>query len=55
VEGLSVGSQMSEVRSLMGVCPQFDVLWARLTAREHLQLYAEIKVSAGGAFGSKKV
>ena len=26
-----------------GVCPQFDLLWPDLTAREHLQLYARIK------------
>eukprot|EP00873_Tetraselmis_striata_P007092 jgi/Tetstr1/427356/TSEL_017523.t1 len=43
VEGLSVGRQTSAVRDLMGVCPQFDVLWNRLTVREHLQLYADIK------------
>eukprot|EP00873_Tetraselmis_striata_P040658 jgi/Tetstr1/460922/TSEL_006075.t1 len=43
VEGLSVGRQTSAVRDLMGVCPQFDVLWNRLTVQEHLQLYADIK------------
>ena len=26
-------------RSLMGVCPQFDVLWGELTGVEHLRLY----------------
>ena len=34
---------MSAVRRVMGVCPQFDTLWATLTAREHLQLFAAIK------------
>jgi ABC-type multidrug transport system ATPase subunit len=27
----------------MGVCPQFDTLWAALSACEHLQLFAAIK------------
>ena len=34
---------MSQVRRVMGVCPQFDTLWATLTAREHLELFAAIK------------
>jgi ABC-type multidrug transport system ATPase subunit len=34
---------MGEIRSTMGVCPQFDVLWNDLTAREHLLLFASIK------------
>ena len=34
---------MSAVRRVMGVCPQFDTLWAALSAREHLQLFAAIK------------
>ena len=34
---------MSEVRRLMGVCTQFDTLWAQLTAREHMRLFAAIK------------
>ena len=27
----------------MGVCPQEDLLWQELTAREHLYLYARFK------------
>ena len=34
---------MAAARSITGVCPQFDVLWPELTAREHLSLYAAIK------------
>ncbi|KAI8537560.1 hypothetical protein RHMOL_Rhmol09G0033500 [Rhododendron molle] len=37
----SVG--MSSIRKLIGVCPQFDVLWDALTAEEHLYLFASIK------------
>ena len=34
---------MAAARSISGVCPQFDILWGELTAREHLLLYAAIK------------
>ena len=34
---------MSQVRKNLGVCPQHDVLWKRLTAREHLWLFARLK------------
>ncbi|EXB20714.1 ABC transporter A family member 2 [Morus notabilis] len=31
------------VRKLIGVCPQFDVLWDSLTGQEHLFIFASIK------------
>lgn len=34
---------MARIRSHMGVCPQFDVLWDALTGLEHLSLFASIK------------
>lgn len=34
---------MDSARSLMGVCPQFDVLWPELTGLEHMLVYADIK------------
>eukprot|EP00488_Nonionellina_sp_1-RS-2012_P002422 TRINITY_DN4659_c0_g1_i1.p1 TRINITY_DN4659_c0_g1~~TRINITY_DN4659_c0_g1_i1.p1 ORF type:complete len:232 (-),score=74.65 TRINITY_DN4659_c0_g1_i1:9-704(-) len=36
-------SAMSEIRKHLGVCPQHDVLWDKLTAREHLWLFARLK------------
>ncbi|KAH9249876.1 hypothetical protein BASA81_012367 [Batrachochytrium salamandrivorans] len=41
--GVSVSGDMSEVRARMGVCPQHDVLWDQLTAKEHLELFSLIK------------
>jgi len=35
---------MDEIRANMGVCPQFDILWAELSGREHMMLYGAIKV-----------
>ncbi|DBB06884.1 TPA: hypothetical protein ACH3X3_009543 [Trebouxia sp. C0006] len=45
VHGSSITHQggLDRVRGLMGVCPQFDVLWDNLTGREHLMLFGAIK------------
>ncbi|XP_030521657.1 ABC transporter A family member 2-like isoform X1 [Rhodamnia argentea] len=37
----SVG--MSNIRKIIGVCPQFDILWDLLSAEEHLYLFSNIK------------
>ncbi|CAH2064996.1 unnamed protein product [Thlaspi arvense] len=37
----SVG--MSNIRKMIGVCPQFDILWDALSGEEHLRLFANIK------------
>ncbi|WOL00344.1 ABC transporter A family member 2 isoform X1 [Canna indica] len=34
---------MSNIRRMIGVCPQFDILWDELSAQEHLHLFASIK------------
>ncbi|KAK2384736.1 ABC transporter A family member [Trifolium repens] len=34
---------MSNIRKLIGVCPQFDILWDALSGQEHLELFATIK------------
>jgi ATP-binding cassette, subfamily A (ABC1), member 3 len=41
--GMSAKNQMSEVRTSIGVCPQHDILYPNLTAKEHLELYASLK------------
>ncbi|MCL7043833.1 hypothetical protein MKW94_026562 [Papaver nudicaule] len=38
---ISVG--MTNIRRLLGVCPQFDILWAELSCQEHLHLFGLIK------------
>ncbi|KAL8225641.1 hypothetical protein R6Q57_018198 [Mikania cordata] len=37
----SVG--MSNIQKMIGVCPQFDILWDALSGQEHLYLFASIK------------
>jgi ABC-type Na+ transport system ATPase subunit NatA len=41
--GYSVKDDINQIRTIMGVCPQHDILFNDLTAREHIELYAGIK------------
>ncbi|KNC47836.1 ATP-binding cassette transporter [Thecamonas trahens ATCC 50062] len=41
--GHSIVTGMAQIRAVMGVCPQHDILWGELTGREHLELYAGLK------------
>lgn len=45
VHGSSIrdANGLAGARGVMGVCPQFDVLWGHLTGREHLLLFGAIK------------
>lgn len=39
IAGLDLRRDLRAIHTVMGVCPQFDVLWNELTAREHLRFY----------------
>lgn len=45
IHGYSIRNStgMSTIRKMIGVCPQFDVLWDALSGKEHLYLFASIK------------
>ncbi|KAI9363393.1 hypothetical protein DFJ73DRAFT_511027 [Zopfochytrium polystomum] len=43
VYGRSVRTQMGAIRATLGVCPQHDILFDDLSAREHIELYAGLK------------
>lgn len=47
VSGFSVGVETHKVQRRLGVCPQHDALWDRLTVREHLELFAGVKGISG--------
>ncbi|KAK9664019.1 hypothetical protein RND81_14G014400 [Saponaria officinalis] len=49
VEGLDICTQMNEIYTSMGVCPQHDLLWETLTGREHLLFYGRLKNLKGPA------
>lgn len=41
--GLDIRNQMETLRTMMGVCPQHDILFDDLTVEEHLYLFAAFK------------
>lgn len=43
VFNLNMFDQVNEVRKILGVCPQFDILFDLLTPIEHLQFYCILK------------
>lgn len=44
-ESLTAPGGIDRIRSIIGVCQQFDVLYNELTGREHLLIYGSIKVN----------
>ncbi|EPS66567.1 hypothetical protein M569_08209, partial [Genlisea aurea] len=49
VNGLDIQSDMDQIYTSMGVCPQHDLLWETLTGREHLLFYGRLKNLKGAA------
>lgn len=47
IEGYSIPKDVDSIYSLMGACPQHDLLWEGLTGREHLLFYGRIKNLGG--------
>lgn len=43
IHGFSILRNMKEIRKSLGICPQQNVLWSRLTVAEHLRIYATLK------------
>jgi ATP-binding cassette, subfamily A (ABC1), member 3 len=43
VFGKDISENMGDIRHVMGVCPQHDVLWDDLTVKEHLNFFAGLK------------
>jgi len=44
INGYSILTDMESVRQSLGLCPQHNVLYDRLTVREHLNFFARLKV-----------
>eukprot|EP01065_Artemidia_motanka_P044358 TRINITY_DN62_c0_g4_i2.p1 TRINITY_DN62_c0_g4~~TRINITY_DN62_c0_g4_i2.p1 ORF type:complete len:1647 (+),score=502.07 TRINITY_DN62_c0_g4_i2:93-5033(+) len=42
-QGRSIREEMRGIQKTMGYCPQYDCLWDRLTALEHVRCYAGLK------------
>ncbi|CAL9031668.1 unnamed protein product [Prunus brigantina] len=49
VHGMDIRTQMNNIYTSMGFCPQHDLLWETLTGREHLLFYGRLKNLKGRA------
>ncbi|KAE9601964.1 putative molybdate-transporting ATPase [Lupinus albus] len=49
VQGLDIRTEMNQIYTQLGVCPQYDLLWGSLTGREHLLFYGRLKNLKGSA------
>jgi ABC-type multidrug transport system ATPase subunit len=49
IGGYDIRTDMAAIYTLMGVCPQHDLLWETLTGREHLLFYGRLKGLNGAA------
>jgi ABC-type multidrug transport system ATPase subunit len=47
IAGKNIRTDINEVYKSMGVCPQHDLIWETLTAREHLNFYGRLKGLSG--------
>ncbi len=54
IAGHDLVHDIDAIYRVMGVCPQFDVLWDELTGREHLRFYGRY-VFLGGGGGNRGV
>ena len=45
INGLSVVDDIGIIRRNLGICPQHNVLYDRLTVKEHLYFFAKLRVS----------
>eukprot|EP00667_Euglena_gracilis_P023400 EG_transcript_26402 len=43
IYGRSIRSDMNGIRGSLGLCPQHDTLWPKLSVAEHLRFYAKLK------------
>jgi ABC-type multidrug transport system ATPase subunit len=55
INGFDITTQMDQIRQSVGLCPQFDVLFADLGARDHLLLFARIKGVANAEDNAEKL
>lgn len=44
INGFSILSDMESIRHSLGICPQHNILFDRLTVSEHLAFFVRLKV-----------
>jgi ABC-type multidrug transport system ATPase subunit len=43
INGYDVMDEPEAIQTMIGLCPQHDILWEELTAKEHIILYANLR------------
>ena len=43
IDNIDVEQDISEIRKVIGVCPQFDILWEEMTAGQHIEMFHRLK------------
>ncbi|XP_058110850.1 ABC transporter A family member 7-like isoform X2 [Magnolia sinica] len=49
IDGMDIRSNMNQIYTRIGVCPQHDLIWENLTGREHLLFYGRLRNLKGAA------
>jgi ABC-type multidrug transport system ATPase subunit len=42
-KNFDINEDIEEIRGILGLVPQFDILWDLLTAEEHMKMFCKIK------------
>lgn len=43
IDGKSIDDEIIGIRKVIGVCPQFDILWEEMTAAQHVEMFCRLK------------
>jgi ABC-type multidrug transport system ATPase subunit len=43
IYGFDIKTEMKQIRKMMGICPQHNILFPKLTVNEHLTIFADFK------------
>jgi ABC-type multidrug transport system ATPase subunit len=46
VNGFDIATSVDDVRDTLGLCPQYNILFDYLTVREHLRLFATVRINS---------
>ncbi|WOK95547.1 ABC transporter A family member 1 [Canna indica] len=55
VFGKNITTNMDEIRKMLGVCPQNDILFPELTVKEHMEIFATLKGVDDGCLEEKVI
>lgn len=53
VNGFDMKTNIREAQRSLGLCPQYDVLFDKMTVIEHMQFYGKLKGLRGGALNDE--